>query len=239
MIVSPHSPRLGLQWSQTVVGLEASLATLALTLLFVRWDGIRLADIGASPQRPSIGRMLLGFGIGLLLIAAQSGLFTLAEHVRWLRSDVTGYTSIISALAAYLLLACREELAFRGYPLRRLDRAFGLWTAQLMVATVFALEHRAGGYSWTNALFGAFVGSLLFGMAALATRGLALPIGLHAAWNFGQWIVGDKEMPGLWKPVLAGGPTAQADHAAMTAYVVVFAVATMAFWLYRRTSLRA
>jgi len=233
MLVSPHAPRLDLQWSQAVVGLEASLATLALTLLFVRWDGIRLADIGASPRRASIGRLLLGFAMGLLLVAAQSGLFALVEHVRWVRSEVTGYAPIVSALAAYLVLACREELAFRGYPLRRLDRSFGLWTAQLLVALVFALEHRAGGSSWPNALFGAFVGSLLFGMAALATRGLALPIGLHAAWNFGQWVVGEKETPGLWKPVLAGGPTARADHVALIAYVVVFGAATLAFWGYR------
>jgi hypothetical protein len=239
MIVSPHAPQLGLQWSQAIVGLEASFATLLLTLAFVRWDGIRLADIGASPRRASIGRLLLGFAMGLLLVATQSGLFTLTEHVRWARSGITGYAPIISALAAYLLLACREELAFRGYPLRRLDRAFGLWPAQLMVALVFALEHRAGGYSWTNALLGAFVGSLLFGMAALATRGLALPIGLHAAWNFGQWMIGEKEVPGLWKPVLAGGPTARADHAALIAYVAVFGATTLAFWLYGRSSPRA
>jgi len=234
MIVSPHAPRLGLQWSQAAVGLEASLATLALTMFFVRLDGIRLAEIGVSPRRASIGRLLLGFAMGLLLVAAQSGLLALVEPVRWVRSDVTGYAPIVSALAAYLVLACREELAFRGYPLRRLDRSFGLWTAQIIVAS---LEHRAGGYSWTNALFGAFVGSLLFGMAALATRGLALPIGLHAAWNFGQWMIGEKETPGLWKPVLAGEPTARADHAALIAYIVVFAAATLAFWSYRRVRL--
>jgi len=29
-------------------------------------------------------------------------------------------------------------------------------------------------------------------MAALATKGLALPIGLHAAWNIGDWARGGK-----------------------------------------------
>jgi membrane protease YdiL (CAAX protease family) len=73
-------------------------------------------------------------------------------------------------------------------------------------------------------------------MAALATRGLALPIGLHAAWNFGQWMIGEKETPGLWRPVVAGGPSAHADHVAMIAYIVTFAVATLAFWRYRGIS---
>jgi len=92
---------------------------------------------------------------------------------------------------------------------------------QRIVALVFALEHRVGGYSWSNAVFGAFVGSLLFGMASLATRGLALPIGLHAAWNFGQWIIGEKESPGLWKPAIPGGPSASANDVALISYVAV------------------
>ena len=236
IIISPLTSRIALQWSPAVVGLSAGLATLILTLVFIRWDKIQLADIGASPMRRSILRLLLGFTLGLLLVAAQSGLFAIAEHVRWIKSGVPDATPMVTALIAYLLLACREELAFRGYPLRRLDRSFGPWTAQLIVALVFALEHRAGGYSWTNALFGVFVGSFLFGMAALATRGLALPIGLHAAWNFGQWIIGEKESPGLWKPMIPGGPSASADHVALTAYVAVFGAATLAFWWYGRVS---
>jgi O-acetyl-ADP-ribose deacetylase (regulator of RNase III) len=47
-------------------------------------------------------------------------------------------------------------------PLRRLNRTFGPWAAQVVVALVFALEHQAGCYNWTHALFGA----LLFGMAS-------------------------------------------------------------------------
>jgi membrane protease YdiL (CAAX protease family) len=232
IVISPIASRIALPWSPAIVGLAASLATLILTLIFIRWDGIQLSDIGASPTRGSIQRLLLGFTAGLSLVVAQTGLFTIAEHVRWIRSDVTDAKPIVIALVTYLLLACREELAFRGYPLRRLNRSFGAWTAQLVVALVFALEHRAGGYSWANALFGVFVGSLLFGMAALATRGLALPIGLHAAWNFGQFIIGEKESPGLWKATIPGGPSASADHVALIAYVTVFGLATLAFWWF-------
>ncbi len=238
IVISPLASHIPLHWSPAVVGLAASLATLILTLIFIRWDGIQLADIGVSPTRGSILRVLLGFTAGLFLVAAQAGLFTIAEHVRWIRLEVPDATPMVTALVTYLLLACREELAFRGYPLRRMDRSFGPWTAQLVVALIFALEHRAGGYSWTNALFGAFVGSLLFGTAALATRGLALPIGLHAAWNFGQWIIGEKESPGLWKPIIPGGPSANADHVALIAYVAVFGLAALALWQFgkNRTS---
>jgi membrane protease YdiL (CAAX protease family) len=232
ILISSFASRGGNQWSPALVGLIANVATLILTIIFTRWDGIALMDIGASPTRTSISRLLLGFAIGLFLVAAQTCLFAIAGHVRWVRSSVPVVTPMLIVLVTYLMLACREELAFRGYPLRRLDRSFGPWAAQLVVALVFALEHHAGGYSWTNALFGAFVGSLLFGAAALATRGLALPIGLHAAWNFGQWMIGEKESPGLWKPILPTGPSASADRVALIAYVTVFASATLAFWWY-------
>jgi membrane protease YdiL (CAAX protease family) len=232
IVISPLASRITLHWSSAVVGLAASLATLILTLIFIWWDGIQLADIGASPTRGSVLRVLLGFTAGLFLVVAQAGLFTMAEHVRWIRSEVLDATPMVTALVTYLLLAYREELAFRGYPLRRLDRSFGPWAAQLIVALIFALEHRAGGYSWTNALFGAFVGSLLFGTAALATRGLALPIGLHAAWNFGQWVIGEKETPGLWKPIIPGGPSTNANDVALIAYVAVFGLATLALWRF-------
>src|ERR1017187_5144274 len=80
MIVSPHAPRLGLQWSQAVVGLEASFATLMLTLLFVRWDGIRLVDIGEAPTRGSIGRLLLGWAsVAEIVLAGIAAVGVLLE----------------------------------------------------------------------------------------------------------------------------------------------------------------
>jgi hypothetical protein len=136
------------------------------------------------------------------------------------------------ALLAYITLASREELAFRGYPLRRLDSSFGAWTAQFVVALVFAVEHVAGGSTWTNAILGVFVGSLLFGMAALVMRGLAVPIGLHAAWNFGQWTLGEKETSGLWRPIVEQGYKLHVDRVGMLSYLLVFGSATVALWLF-------
>ena len=111
--------------------------------------------------------------------------------------------------------------------------AFGLWAAQFIVALIFALEHVAGGSPWMQALFGAAVGSLLFGMAAIATRGLAVPIGLHAAWNFGDWLHGGKASGGVWRPIGLEVYRDRADRAAMIGYVVIMIAATFAFWWKR------
>jgi hypothetical protein len=69
-------------------------------------------------------------------------------------------------------------------------------------------------------------------MAALAMRGLAVPIGLHAAWNFGQWTLGEKETSGLWRPIVEQGYNLHVDHMGMLSYLLVFGSATVALWLF-------
>jgi hypothetical protein len=155
--------RLPGQWSQVVLGSMTTVATVIVTALFLRWDKLRFKDIGAAPDRQSAIRMLAGFATGLLLVALQTYFVLLAGHVYWVRVPSIGLAQVGTAFLAYLTLASREELAFRGYPLRRLNDCFGAWSAQAVVALVFAIEHVAGGSTWANAILGALVGSLLFG----------------------------------------------------------------------------
>lgn len=121
-------------------------------------------------------------------------------------------------------------MAFHGYPLRGLRPSFGLWGAQFIVAFVFAMEHVAGGLPIGQALLGPGVGSLLFGMAAIASRGLALPIGLHAAWNLGDWMRGGKNSMGPWRSIVEPGFEERAKLVGMASYVALMVLATLAFW---------
>lgn len=232
ILLGPFCSRLPGQLPQVAVGSTATVATVIVTALFLRWERLRFRDVGAAPDRQSTVRMLAGFALGLLLVAFQTCFVMLGGHVHWVHTSSVGLAAVGTALLAYVTLASREELAFRGYPLRRLVSCFGVWTGQLVVALVFAIEHVAGGTTWTNAILGAFAGSLLFGMAALATRGLAVPIGLHAAWNFGQWTLGEKETSGLWRPVVEQGYKQHVDHVGMLGYLLVFGSATVAFYLF-------
>lgn len=228
-VAMPTLPDL---WSQVILGVSTSLVTFALTKVFARWDGLELKDVGAAIASRSWLRLAIGFLIGLGLVGLQASMVGVVGRTRWVRSPEVGFSATSTALAAYLVLSCREELAFRGYPLRRLDCLFGPYAAQLLVALAFAIEHVAGGYSWTNAMLGVATGSLLFGMAALATRGLAIPIGLHAAWNFGQWVLGGKEMPGLWRAVNPQEVQPHLERVGMISYVIVMVLATFAFWCF-------
>ena len=234
MVSTPLALMLPVRPEAAGIGAFASVATLALTLLFVRWDGLRLGDAGAAPRRESAGRLLVGFLLGAVLIAVHSALLSAVGHVEWRRARGVTAGEIAVALAMYLLLSAREELAFHGYPLRRLVSVWGVWPAQAVIAMTFALEHVLGGWSWTNALSGAAVGSLLFGMAAIATRGLAVPIGLHAAWNVGDALRGGKDANGVWRAVVAGGFGRSAEIASIVSYLGLFAVATAGFWWWSR-----
>ena len=221
-------------WPDLVLGTVASLGAFGLTMLFVRWERLRLEDVGAAPAWRSLPRFALGFLIGLFLVALSASVSAAIAHVRWVREPGVTLAATTVTLLTYIVLSCREELGFHGYPLRRLERFFGLWAAQIIVAIVFAVEHMAGGWPWERALLGAGVGSLLFGMASIATRGLALPIGLHAAWNFGDWMLGGKGSAGLWKPVVEEGQQGRAQLDKTIAYLAVMGSATFAFWIWHR-----
>ena len=232
--VAPFARQFPGKESEVFLGVTTSVATFALTALFVRWEHLRLADVGAMPDAKSIGRLALGVLIGTLAIAAWAGISIVAGQTRWVRANEIDVWPIVIAVLAYLCLACREELAFRGFPLRRLHHVLGLWPAQLFVAVVFALEHRLAGATWIDAMLGAGVGSILFGMAAIATEGLAVPIGIHAAWNAGHWALGLKGTPGIWTVVIDRNHSPGSPFIGIILYDVVMLSATLAFWLWHR-----
>ena len=219
------------------IGFAASVGAFGLTMLFVWWDGLRLGDVGARFTRDSAQRLLVGLALGALLVALHTGLVSLAGYTTWERVPPPRMSVVLITAVAFMLLACREELAFHGYPLRRLVPTFGVWGAQAMIAFLFALEHVAGGVPWRYALLGAGVGSLLFGMASIATRGLAMPIGMHAAWNIGDWMRGGKGTGGLWRPVIRSGFADRSAGVDSALYIVVTVSATAAlWWWWRRTA---
>jgi membrane protease YdiL (CAAX protease family) len=220
---------------EVVVGIVGVLLTLALTAAFLHWNRKSFNDIGLAPDRRTPVRFLIGVAVGFTLVGLHLAIVAGTGHVDWIRNGGNQMNGIGTAILGYGLLALREEIAFRGYPLRTLLPAFGATGAQLMVMAVFIVEHRLGGATWSNAVFGAGLGALVFGMAALATRGIALPLGLHAAWNLGDWMRGGKGDQGMWIMRIEEGHSLQVDQTAMAAYVSIMLLTFLVFLaLYRR-----
>ena len=220
------------------VGAITCLLTYGLTLLFLRWDGWSLRDAGLGLAAKSVPRMLFGFGIGFGLVAFQESLLFAGGHIHWTWVGPSSPMSwLLLGVTAYFMLALREEIAFRAYPLRRLEDDLGLWPSVLIVGLVFALEHLAGGLSWSLSLSGPFAGAILFGMAALATRGIAVPLGIHFAFNLGQWVMGQKEITGFWHASIDPTFQKQVEVLGYTGYFLGTLAAACCFWLrYRRRS---
>lgn len=220
------------------VGAITCFLTYGLTLLFLRWDRRSLRDVGLELTAKSVPRMLFGLGIGFALVALQESLLYAGGHIHWTYIGPSSPTSwLLLGVTAYFLLALREEIAFRAYPLRRLEDDLGLWPSILIVGLVFALEHLAGGLSWSLSLLGPFAGAILFGMAALATRGIAVPLGIHFAFNLGQWVMGQKEVAGFWHASIDPTFQKQAEALGYTGYFLGTLAAAYCFWLrYRRRS---
>lgn len=229
--LAKYSPTLR---SNLTIAAVSSAGALLLTIIFTRWDGIALTDVGAAFRWRSVPRFAFGWAVGSVLVAVVGGISVAAGHVQWQRVGGSQPWVVLVTLLTYVALSCREELSFRGYPLRRLETVFGVWGSQILVALIFALEHVAGGWSWRTALLGAGVGSLLFGMAAISTRGLAVPIGIHGAWNFGDWLLGGKDSGGLWRLVAESGFEQRAVFVRTACYIAVMAAGTFCFWLWHR-----
>ena len=209
------------------LGLVVNVAVFVATFVFVRWDGVRLADVGVALGRGSVRRAMAGFGIGLLLVAIHTAITASVAPIRWVPAEDPSLSRTLMWFLILVFFATREEWAFRGYPLRRLAARWGPWPAQITLAIVFAMEHAVGGASWQNAMLGAGAGALLFGTAALASGGLALPIGMHVAWNFGDWLRGGRGGGGVWDMVVGDGLTDRVDAVALGVYLILVAAASL------------
>lgn len=183
-----------------VWGTLSSAVLLAVLRWFLRGDHRSWQAIGLGLDRGSVPRWGGGLLIGLATYAvtlAVSGL--LFGPIRVAPGVTPSLSGLVVVLAGILALAAMEELAFRSYPLWVSTEALGRWPAQAFIALAFALLHVAYGWSLTTVAFGVLPSGLLFGMAAIASRGLALPFGIHAGLNLGRWLTSETDGAGPWQ----------------------------------------
>ena len=176
-------------------GALASLGLLGLTRGMTRLPG---RDGSVRIASGSIGQFAQGAALGIAvysLILATTALVVGPLRITAAPPPALGTTLVM--VLGFLALACMEELGFRGYPLRTLAASSGKWTALLVVSLAFAASHALFGWPWQTILLGVLPSGVLFGIGALVSGGLALPIGLHAAVNVARWITGEQGTPGF------------------------------------------
>jgi membrane protease YdiL (CAAX protease family) len=222
-------------WQLTAWGLISSVGLLALSRFLARTRPKPQAGIDLSFRASSLGR----FSFGLILGAASFGIHVtvvslLAGPIRfeWVL-DVGALVAAIYFLR-FLATSCMEEIGFHGYALQQLESRLGTWPAVIITAIVFGLSHLSYGWSMQTIMLGVIPGGLLWGMSAIATRGLAVPIGLHAAWNFASWTAGARSETGLLRMVVEEDALEKMQAVGTASYLSIFGSLTLGFWLFHR-----
>lgn len=118
------------------------------------------------------------------------------------------FTANFGDLNSFLLMslflipfAFMEELIFRSFILTKLYKTYNIWTAQIIIAILFALYHVVGvnGQSLSSAFIGPGIWSFIFVALALRSNGISMPTGFHYGLNLMLAAIGDKAwIAGLW-----------------------------------------
>jgi membrane protease YdiL (CAAX protease family) len=144
-----------------------------------------LRDVLGLPRRPTAGReWTLGaaIGWGSVVLAVLPMALAGSLYVTFWAVPRSFWLFLLS-LATIAVSALAEEIAFRGYPYRRLIEAFGPIMATVCMSLFFGVLHALNpGATLASTLITTLAG-LLLSVAWLRTHGLWLPWGFHFAWN--------------------------------------------------------
>jgi membrane protease YdiL (CAAX protease family) len=165
------------------------LAAYGAALLMARIEDQPSAVYGL-PLQGAFGKrfwqgMLIGIGEISLIVGCMAAFraysfgplsFHGAKILQW---------GILWFIAA-VLIALPEEFLFRGYLQFTLTNGIGFWPAAFATSLCFALIHRTNpGENWFGVANIFFTG-LLWAFALRRTGSLWLPVGWHAAFDFGE-----------------------------------------------------
>jgi membrane protease YdiL (CAAX protease family) len=199
--------------------MEVSIGAQAMIILIASLTGqwLRrkpLAELFGALNWRWIQELCAGGLIGSALMLAPALILSVFGWVNW-QWNPEGLSVLSSSLLLFAGVAAAEELLFRGFVFQRLISGLGQWTAQLIIAAYFLLTHLNNpgmtGSVKMMASINIFLASILFGLAFIQTKSLAMPLGLHFMANFVQggvlgFGVSGAEQSGLLIPVFSEAP---------------------------------
>jgi uncharacterized protein len=172
-------------WNEVV----AFAVTLLAAWIMSKMERRKIADYGLPWQKAFGLRFWQGAAIGFAAITVLLAGMRGAGVFRFGAVGLHGAAILKYAVLwgiAFLFVGFFEEFTFRGYPLFTLTTGMTFWPAAVILSVCFGLIHRGNtGESWVGVLTAGLVG-LLFCLLLRRTGNLWMPIGFHAAWDWGE-----------------------------------------------------
>jgi membrane protease YdiL (CAAX protease family) len=206
LIAQQHEMDVSISWQAAIVLLVSILCQLLRQK--------PLAELLGSFDVRWLKELFLGILLGSALMLIPAFLLGVFGWVDW-RWSPMNLSVLASSASLFAGVAVAEELLFRGFVFQRLISGLGMWPAQLITAAFFLLSHvnNPGMTGSTKVIAGIniFLASIMFGLAFVRTKSLAMPLGLHwmANWVQGGILglaVSGSEQSGLLKPVFGNAP---------------------------------
>lgn len=149
------------------------------------------------PLRLALGRDLwIGLGSGFLAISG-----TLLTMFLFHGFQITGLAlhgmAILWSMAgwgiAFLMVGLFEEFLCRGYAQYTLASGIGFWPAAFVMSGLFAFGHSFNANETAVGVVATGLFALLFCLFLRRTGNLWIPVGFHAAWDWGQTFYGVRD----------------------------------------------
>lgn len=193
---------------------DQALMIAAVTILCQVLRRRPIVEVTGQPDLCWLRQFGSGMAAGTTLMAVPALVLTSIGAIHWQLGKLS-VAHLIAGVGTMAAVAIVEELLFRGFFFQRLVDGLGTWPAQFAVGGLFLLTHLNNpGMTGTTKFWAGiniFLASILFGLAFLATRSLAMPIGLHFMANVTQgpilgFGVSGMGEAGLLKPAFSGAP---------------------------------
>jgi membrane protease YdiL (CAAX protease family) len=150
-------------------------------------------------RKPIVLQWLRGIALGAVMASLAVGLAVLLDGARlhW-TGDFNVWPRVALPLVVGLIFAALgEELAFRGFPLKRLADGFGVVPAMLVLAIVFGLAHAKNPNATVFSTINVGLAAIWLSLAFFSAGGMALAWGAHLGWNAGLAILFDAPVSGF------------------------------------------
>lgn len=212
--------------SRLLYGSFGTVGAFIATWIFIKFEKISFKSIGLIWEAGTFLRFIKGLFIGALIFTLM--VFALISftslHIQ-INGKGTSNATFLGCLTL-LPLALMEEVGFRAYPFLKLNKLFGLRATQLATALAFAGYHVLNGWSVYTSFTGPFVWAFVFGLSAIWSRGISMPIGIHVALNIGQLLIGiSGNANSVWKvgyvEVASKADLARTEHIGLALQIIV------------------